>query len=70
MALAADRWQRDNPMCRHVGEVMEIVDLTDGYVSTYLACLEDWSDEMQEAGDHKAQWYPYPSSSARCIAAR
>ena len=36
---------------------MEIVDLTDGYVSTYLACLEDWSDEMQEAGDHKAQWY-------------
>jgi hypothetical protein len=57
-------------MCRHVGEVMEIVDLTDGYVSTYLACLEDRSDEMQEAGDHKAQWYPYPSSSARCIAAR
>ena len=36
---------------------MEIVDLTDGYVSTYLACLEDWSDEMHEAGDHKAQWY-------------
>lgn len=36
---------------------MEIVDLTDGYVSTYLACLEDWSDEMQEAGDHKVQWY-------------
>lgn len=36
---------------------MEIVDLSDEYLSTYLHCLEDWSAEMQEAGDHKARWY-------------
>ena len=50
MALAADCWRRDDPMCGHLGDVMEIVDLADGYVSTYLACLEEWSEEMQEAG--------------------
>ncbi len=36
---------------------MEIVDLTDDRVTGYLCCLEDWSDEMKEAGDHKARWY-------------
>jgi len=36
---------------------MEIVDLTDDYEDLYLICLEDWSSEMQEAGDHKARWY-------------
>jgi len=36
---------------------MEIVDLTEGYKKTYLVCLEDWSDEMKEAGDHKGKWY-------------
>lgn len=41
MALAADCWRRDDPMCGHLGDVMEIVDLADGYVSTYLACLEE-----------------------------
>jgi len=36
---------------------MEIVDLTEEYKKTYLVCLEDWSDEMKEAGDHKGKWY-------------
>ncbi len=36
---------------------MEIVDLSDEHLSSYLNCLEEWSDEMQEAGDHKARWY-------------
>lgn len=36
---------------------VEIMDLSDEYLSTYLSCLEDWSEEMQEAGDHKARWY-------------
>ncbi|MCP5452608.1 MAG: GNAT family N-acetyltransferase [Spirochaetaceae bacterium] len=36
---------------------MEIVDLTDAYVDTYCRCLEDWSDEMLEAGDRKRLWY-------------
>jgi GNAT superfamily N-acetyltransferase len=36
---------------------MQIVDLSDQYTSTYLACLEEWSEEMREAGEHKAQWY-------------
>lgn len=36
---------------------MEIVNLTDQYEDAYLVCLEDWSAEMEEAGDHKARWY-------------
>ena len=36
---------------------MEIVDLSAKYEDTYFRCLEDWSDEMEEAGDHKARWY-------------
>lgn len=36
---------------------MQVVDLCDDYVRTYLACLEEWSDEMTEAGDHKSRWY-------------
>ena len=36
---------------------MEITDLSDDYLSSYLMCLEEWSEEMQEAGDHKARWY-------------
>ena len=36
---------------------MEIVDLAAQYEDSYLVCLEDWSVEMEEAGDHKARWY-------------
>ena len=36
---------------------MEIVDLSAAYEDSYFRCLEDWSDETGEAGDHKARWY-------------
>ncbi len=36
---------------------MEIVDLTPEYEGSYFSCLEEWSPEMQEAGDHKENWY-------------
>jgi len=36
---------------------MEIIDFTEKYQDTYFACLEDWSEEMKEAGDHKKWWY-------------
>lgn len=36
---------------------MKIVDLTEEHKNLYCMCLEDWSDEMKEAGDHKYQWY-------------
>lgn len=36
---------------------MKIIDLTSEHEQLYFCCLEDWSDEMQEAGDHKSCWY-------------
>jgi len=36
---------------------MEIVDLRDEHKPLYFVCLEDWSEEIREAGDHKVQWY-------------
>jgi GNAT superfamily N-acetyltransferase len=36
---------------------MKIIDLTPEYENTYFCCLEEWSDEIREAGDHKACWY-------------
>ncbi|MFC2008366.1 GNAT family N-acetyltransferase, partial [Chloroflexota bacterium] len=36
---------------------METIDLADKYEQLYFVCLEDWSEEMKEAGDHKAVWY-------------
>ena len=36
---------------------MQIIDLTSEYEKQYFCCLEDWSDEIKEAGDHKACWY-------------
>ena len=36
---------------------MKIADLSAKYEDSYLHCLEDWSDEIDEAGDHKAHWY-------------
>jgi N-acetylglutamate synthase-like GNAT family acetyltransferase len=36
---------------------MKITDLTPEYENLYFCCLEDWSDEIKEAGDHKACWY-------------
>ena len=36
---------------------MEIVDLEEKYNTLYFMCLEDWSDEMNEAGSHKSSWF-------------
>jgi GNAT superfamily N-acetyltransferase len=36
---------------------MKIIDLTEEYKKLYFVCLEDWSDEIKEAGDHKENWY-------------
>ncbi len=36
---------------------MEITDLNEKFYSTYFLCLEDWSDEIKEAGNHKESWF-------------
>jgi len=36
---------------------MEIIDLTEKYLGQYFVCLEDWSDEIKEGGNHKERWY-------------
>ncbi len=36
---------------------MKIIDLTDEYEQLYFVCLEDWSNELKEAGNHKEVWY-------------
>jgi len=36
---------------------MTIIDLTPQHEKPYFMCLEDWSDEMKEAGNHKEVWY-------------
>jgi hypothetical protein len=36
---------------------MRIVDLTSKHERQYFCCLEEWSDEIREAGDHKECWY-------------
>jgi len=36
---------------------MNIIDLNEGHESTWLNCLEDWSDEMKESGNGKKNWY-------------
>ncbi len=35
---------------------MKIVDLAPENEGLFCQCLEDWSDELKEAGDHKARW--------------
>ncbi|MCE5249007.1 GNAT family N-acetyltransferase [bacterium] len=37
--------------------MMEIIDLNEEYNPIYFTCLEDWSDEIREAGNHKEIWY-------------
>ncbi|NIM48662.1 MAG: GNAT family N-acetyltransferase [Gemmatimonadales bacterium] len=36
---------------------MRIIDLTDAHTQIYFVCLEDWSEEVKEAGNHKEIWY-------------
>jgi GNAT superfamily N-acetyltransferase len=34
-----------------------IIDLPGEHEELYFHCLEEWSEEMKEAGDHKKHWY-------------
>ena len=36
---------------------MKIIDITPEHEALYFECLEDWSSEIKEAGNHKACWY-------------
>ncbi|HEY6951506.1 MAG TPA: GNAT family N-acetyltransferase [Bacteroidota bacterium] len=36
---------------------MNIIDLNEANVSLYTMCLEDWSDDVKEAGNRKETWY-------------
>lgn len=36
---------------------MRVIDLTEDHKQLYFVCLEDWSEEVKEAGDHKEVWY-------------
>lgn len=36
---------------------MKITDITPENESHYFCCLEEWSDDIKEAGDHKQKWY-------------
>jgi hypothetical protein len=36
---------------------MEIIDLTEKHYPHYFCCLEDWSDDMKEAGNNKNEWF-------------
>lgn len=49
-------WKRASPDGADADSV-EVIDLADRHVESYLVCLEGWSAEMEEAGDHKARWY-------------
>lgn len=36
---------------------MKIIELADDNKQLYFQCLEDWSDEINDAGTHKELWY-------------
>ncbi len=36
---------------------MKIIDITPENEKLYFCCLEDWSEDIKEAGDHKQKWY-------------
>lgn len=36
---------------------MQIIDLDEQHQQPYFMCLEGWSDEIREAGNHKEVWY-------------
>ena len=36
---------------------MRVIDLPKEHEQLYYVCLEDWSDEMKEAGNHKESWH-------------
>lgn len=40
----------------HVSSI-DVIDLPERHTASYFVCLEDWSSEMADAGDHKASWF-------------
>jgi len=36
---------------------VRVIDLTESHEPLFFCCLEDWSEEMKEAGPHKELWY-------------
>lgn len=36
---------------------MKVIDLTREQEKIYFQCLEEWSDEIREAGNHKEEWF-------------
>jgi GNAT superfamily N-acetyltransferase len=36
---------------------MQIVDISEKYANSYFMCLEEWSEELKDAGNHKELWY-------------
>jgi GNAT superfamily N-acetyltransferase len=36
---------------------MKIIDITKEHEPAYFCCLEDWSEDIKEAGNHKAEWF-------------
>ena len=36
---------------------MEVIDLSEEHRQLFFVCLEDWSEEMKEAGGHKEAWF-------------
>jgi GNAT superfamily N-acetyltransferase len=38
---------------------MKIIDITSDNESQYFCCLEEWSEDLKEAGDHKQRWYEH-----------
>ena len=47
---------------------MQIIDLEEKYNDLYFMCLEDWSDEMKEAGGHKDKCTDVSGKVARWVA--
>lgn len=40
-----------------MADSFKIIDLPERHEPSYFVCLEDWSPEMEEAGDLKRDWY-------------
>jgi GNAT superfamily N-acetyltransferase len=41
----------------HRSDTVRITDLSEKDEEVYFVCLEEWSGEMKDAGDHKERWY-------------
>jgi len=46
---------------------MKVIDLKDEYKKAYFICLEEWSDEMKESGNHKECWYNKVKDKGLCV---